>query len=157
MTLRNIFWHYSTQFGFILHYSWQFFTKHKYQNRHSIPWSKKYVWYAIYEEIRPVQLNWNVRKIIQTDSSFQGLGQYEKSERKKNLYTLLQNFWSCAIISQDGLLPTASQCKSPLAPHGAAVGSGTTVAHRADRRQKHLASIKREVQLRYAHTIPGIY
>lgn len=72
-------------------------------------------------------MNWNVRKIIQTDSSFQGLGQYEKSERKKNLYTLLQNFWSCAIISQDGLLPTASQCKSPLAPRRqAAVLQGHT-------------------------------
>ena len=96
MTLRNISWHYSPLFGFILHYSWQFFTKHKNQNWHSIPWSKKYYIYAIYEEIRPVQLNWNVRKIIQTDSSFQGLGQYEKSERKKkSLYTIAKLLIVC--------------------------------------------------------------
>ena len=92
--LRNIFWHYSILFGFILHCSWQFFTKHKNQNWHSITWSKKYV-YAIYEEIRPAQLNWNVRKIIQTDSSFQGLGQYEKSEGKKSLYTIAKLLIVC--------------------------------------------------------------
>ena len=47
---------------------------------------------------------------------FSRSGPIWKEWKKKNLYTLLQNFWSCAIISQDGLLPTASQCKSPLAP-----------------------------------------
>ena len=153
--LRNIFWHYSTQFGFILHYSWQFFTHIKIKIDIEFRGVRSGICNLWRNQTCRIQLK--CKENNSNGQFFSRSGPIWKEWKKKNLYTLLQNFWSCAIISQDGLLPTASQCKSPLAPHGAAVGSGTTVAHRADRRQKHLASIKREVQLRYAHTIPGIY